>query len=160
MDARERVRLLGGDGDIDVEPPRRLEKVGRPIRRRRQEKEDPRHGAILSPARRAAERRPVTQLSRQPGWHAARRHLKKKEVAMNVIPPQPKPKRLPLLASLLAALVLLPGLPATARAEVDCLETYVNCVQAAADLGTVSERSWAGLRCAYQLIACLQRRLA
>ena len=79
---------------------------------------------------------------------------------MNVIPPQPKPKRLPLLASLLAALVLLPGLPATARAEVDCLETYVNCVQAAADLGTVSERSWGGLRCAYQLIACLQRRLA
>ena len=51
MDARERVRLLGRDGDVDVEPPRRLEKVGRAIRRRRQEKEDPSHGAILSPAR-------------------------------------------------------------------------------------------------------------
>ena len=77
---------------------------------------------------------------------------------MNAAPP--KPKHPTLLSSFLTALVLLPGLSPAARAEVDCLETYVNCVQAAADLGTVSERSWAGLRCAYQLIACLQRRLA
>ena len=55
---------------------------------------------------------------------------------MNAAPP--KPKHPTLLSSFLAALLLLPGLSPAARAEVDCLQTYVNCVQAAADLDNVS----------------------
>ena len=65
-----------------------------------------------------------------------------------------------LLAPVLAALVLFPGVPPAARAEVDCLQMYVNCVEKASDLDGVPRRSWAGLRCAYDLLACLQKRLA
>jgi hypothetical protein len=83
--------------------------------------------------------------------------LKKKEVAMIVPRLQPKFPRL--LAPVLAALVLLPGFPSEARAEVDCLQMYVDCVQAASDLDGVPRRSWAGIRCAYELLACLQHRL-
>jgi hypothetical protein len=84
--------------------------------------------------------------------------LKKKEVAMNV--PRSQPKLLPLLAPALAALALFPAAPTAARAEVDCLQMYVNCVVEASNLDGVPRRSWAGLRCAYDLLACLQHRLA
>jgi hypothetical protein len=83
--------------------------------------------------------------------------LKKKEVAMNV--PRPQPKSPALLSSVLAALLLLPIVPSPARAERDCLQMYVNCVVEASDLDGVPRRSWAGIRCAYDLIACLQQRL-
>jgi hypothetical protein len=85
--------------------------------------------------------------------------LKKKEIVMNV--PWPQPKSPALLAPVLAALLLFPGVPTAARgAEVDCLDTYVTCVEKASNLDGVPRRSWAGLRCAYDLLSCLQRRLA
>jgi hypothetical protein len=82
--------------------------------------------------------------------------LRKKEVAMNV--PRPKPKSPALLAPVLAALVLFPGAPSPARAE-NCLQMYVTCVVEASDLDGVPRRSWADIRCAYDLLACLQHRL-
>jgi hypothetical protein len=83
--------------------------------------------------------------------------LKEKEVAMNVSRKQPKSPAL--LAPVLAALLLLPIVPSPARAESDCLQLYVTCVVEASDLDGVPRRSWAGIRCAYDLLACLQRRL-
>ena len=77
-----------------------------------------------------------------------------------MIVPRPQPKSPPaLLAPVLAALVLSPGIPPPARAEVNCLQMYVSCVVEASDLDGVPRRSWAGIRCGYDLLACLQRRL-
>jgi hypothetical protein len=83
--------------------------------------------------------------------------LKKKEVAMNVSRKQPKSPAL--LVPVLAALLLLPIVPSPARAERGCLQLYVTCVVEASDLDGVPSRSWAGIRCAYDLLACLQHRL-
>ena len=77
---------------------------------------------------------------------------------MNAAPP--KPKRPTILTSFLAAFVLLPGLSSPARAETDCLQMYVNCVVEASNLDGIPRRSWAGIRCAYDLLACLQHQLA
>jgi hypothetical protein len=79
--------------------------------------------------------------------------LKKKEVLMIVT------RKKPILPALLAALALVPALPPPARADVDCFQKCVNCVEAASDLKGVPRRSWAGLRCADDLFACLQYRL-
>ncbi|HEY3172352.1 MAG TPA: hypothetical protein VGK86_07230 [Thermoanaerobaculia bacterium] len=77
---------------------------------------------------------------------------------MTIVRSRRKPRTL--LAPVLAALVLFQTVPSPARAEVDCLQPYVNCVEAASELDSVPTRSWAGLRCAYELLSCLQRRLA
>jgi hypothetical protein len=63
------------------------------------------------------------------------------------------------IAPLLSAVVLAPALPAPAAARADCLLDYVDCVEAASDLGTFPRRSIAGLVCYTNLINCLQRRL-
>ena len=47
-----------------------------------------------------------------------------------------------------------------APVAADCLLDYVNCVEAASDLGNFGRRSIAGLGCYVNLISCLQRRLA
>jgi hypothetical protein len=83
--------------------------------------------------------------------------LKEKEVVMIVARSQPKSPAL--LAPVLAVLLLIPIVPSSARADWDCLQMYVNCVVEASDLDSVPRRSWAGLRCAYDLLACLQKRL-
>jgi hypothetical protein len=82
--------------------------------------------------------------------------LKKKEAAMNI--PRPQPKYPAILAPVLAALALFPAVPAAARAQVDCLQTYANCVEKASDLDGVPRRSRAGLRCGHDLLDCLQKR--
>ena len=71
-----------------------------------------------------------------------------------------QPKSPAILPPVLAALLLFPSVPSPARAEEDCLQMYVRCVEAASNLDGVPRRSWAGLRCASDLIACLQYRLA
>jgi hypothetical protein len=62
-------------------------------------------------------------------------------------------------ARLLSAVVLAPSLLTPAAARADCLLDYVDCVEAASDLGTFPGRSLAGIVCYANLIHCLQRRL-
>ena len=62
-----------------------------------------------------------------------------------------------------AALVVTPLLassPSPARAEVDCLLNYANCVDAASGLRGIWRRSGEGILCYLDLLSCLERRLA
>ena len=69
---------------------------------------------------------------------------------------RPRKRRPAALAAALLAAVLFS--PAPLRA--DCLVTYADCVNAAAEENSFWRRSAGGLRCYIEFISCLQRRLA
>jgi len=67
-----------------------------------------------------------------------------------------------LTSLLFAALVVTPLLssPSPARAEVDCILNYANCVDAASERRSFWGRSGDGILCYLDLLSCLERRLA
>jgi hypothetical protein len=70
---------------------------------------------------------------------------------------EPRPRRTPV--AFLAAVVLTTAV-ASPPLRADCLVSYADCVDAAAEEDTFWRRSAAGLRCYTEFLACLQRRLA
>ncbi len=60
-------------------------------------------------------------------------------------------------APVLAALLFFPGVPSPVPAEVACLQLPLSGGEKASNLGDAPRRS--GLRCIYDLLACLQHRI-
>lgn len=70
-----------------------------------------------------------------------------------------KPRKPRLAAGLLAPALIAAALFHPAPAAANCLVSYADCVEAAAELDTVWKRSAQGLVCFVDLVGCLQRQL-